>query len=53
MPVQTGEPMDSFGIILNVKRPDNHLTPVDLAIVRETIRLVVSYDANDDSFKNN
>jgi hypothetical protein len=45
--------MESFGIILNVTRPDQQLTKIDLAVVRETIRLVVSYDPSDHSFAHN
>jgi hypothetical protein len=43
--------MESFGIILNLDRPDAKLTPSDLALLREMIRLALGYKKEDQSFR--
>jgi len=45
--------MNGFSIILNIPRKENELTPADWGLLRQTIRIAVSYDQKDQSFRNN
>jgi hypothetical protein len=45
--------MNGFSIILNLSRKNSELTPADWSLLRETIKIAVSYDEKDQSFRLN